>query len=66
MEIDGTLFTKEDDKYDPGLGKWAVKIDTAACDMRSFNNFVEDWESEATKDKRNISPFKLLEKYKSI
>ena len=50
-----TLFTKEDDEHDLGMGKWGIKINTAACDVRSFNKFIDDWESGATKDKRNIS-----------
>ena len=61
-----TLFTKEDDEYDPGMGKRVIEIGTATCDVRHLNNFVEDWGSEAIKDKRNLSQFKLLDKYKSI
>ena len=34
--------------------------------MWPFKNFVGDWEKKAIKDKRNLSHFKLLEKYKVI
>ena len=44
-----TLFTEEDDAYDFGLGKWGVEVDTTACDVRPFKNFVEDFEKEAIK-----------------
>ena len=60
------IWTEDEMNSDLGLEKFGVIVDMTADSTITFNNFIEEWEEDAIKRKKNLNEALLLKKYRGI